>query len=161
MKPGNDQFTEIIEWGKNSENVRAMIMTGSRAQTGSNTDSLSDYDIELYVRELSPFMNDDWMQFLGEVMIRWPLEPGHTFSDHWLTRLVLFSNGNRFDFQVTTLHNPDLSTLRYGFKILFDKDGLFTGLKENAFPEDTILKPDNKKFQDIVNALFWDAIRGH
>ena len=95
MKADTNQLDSLIEWGTNSENVRAMLMTGSRAEPGSVIDNLSDFDIELYVRDLIPFRNDDWFQFLGKAMIRWPLEPAHTFSDQWLTRLVLFSNGSR------------------------------------------------------------------
>ena len=157
MKPEVDQFTELIDWGKDSENVRAMLMTGSRAEPNSFTDSLSDYDIELYVKDTAPFLKDDWMEFLGNIMIRWPLEPASTFSEHWITRLVIFTNGSRFDFQITGLQNPDHSTLRHGFKIILDKDNLFSCLAADPIRDKPVSVPDEKKFLDLVNAYFWDA----
>lgn len=82
--------------------VRALVLTSSRVIPGSAIDFLSDYDIELYVTDLTPFQaGDDWVSFLGPIMVRWPYKPRTTFHPDWLTRLFLFKDGVRVDFQIT------------------------------------------------------------
>jgi len=42
--------------------IRAAILTSSRARPAAEVDFLSDYDIELYVSDLSIFKKDDSCQ---------------------------------------------------------------------------------------------------
>ena len=71
----------------------------SRANTGSRVDVFSDYDIELYVLDIQSFMNDEWLSFFARPMIRWPFKPMPTHRRDWITRLVIFENEVRIDFQ--------------------------------------------------------------
>jgi aminoglycoside 6-adenylyltransferase len=47
----------LIAWARNSENVRAMVMTGSAA--AHETHPLSDRDIEIYATDPTPLLADD------------------------------------------------------------------------------------------------------
>lgn len=63
----------IKEWAVKNSLIRVCLLTGSRASSGKEVDLLSDYDIDLYVNNLDPFLlNDDWLEPFGPVMIRWP-----------------------------------------------------------------------------------------
>jgi aminoglycoside 6-adenylyltransferase len=72
------------------------------------------------VSDIEPFLEgDEWLEAFGSVMVRWPLRPRSTFDENWLTRLVLFNDGVRIDFQdprddgqctyfvCTLIHEPD------------------------------------------------------
>lgn len=113
--------------------------------------------MELYADDLSPFQNDNWLEFLGEIGIRWPLKPGHTFSDQWLTRLVMFRCGTRFDLQITNIKKPDPSVHAFGYEVIFDKDQIFQMTEEkNVTP---IPQPiaDENEFKILVNDFLWDV----
>jgi len=134
-----------------------MILRGSRSNPNSYTDDLSDYDIELYVKNIPQFLNDDWLNFFGNAMIKWPLKPMPTFNKHWITRLVLFENKVRIDFQITSLKSIDASAYEDGYKVLVDKDGLTINLAKPTFSKNNIKKPGKEEFEELLNAFFWDA----
>jgi aminoglycoside 6-adenylyltransferase len=91
----------LQSWAEEQDSVVAMILTGSRANPSAVTDIFSDYDIQLFVTDIEPYMNDEWLSYFGNVMIKWPLTPMSTFDKNWITRLVLFDSGVRIDFQIT------------------------------------------------------------
>ena len=43
-------------WAEEKDNVRCAILTSSRVRPNATIDFLSDYDIELYVSDLKPFL---------------------------------------------------------------------------------------------------------
>ncbi|MEM1155910.1 MAG: aminoglycoside 6-adenylyltransferase, partial [Pseudomonadota bacterium] len=81
--------------------VNALVLTGSRADAARELDALSDYDVEVLVTSWESFQqSDEWLRPFGEVLIRWPIHPQTTFSEAWLTRLVVFQDKVRIDFQI-------------------------------------------------------------
>lgn len=153
-----DVIGALRAWAETDDSVRAMILTGSRAEPGSATDVFSDYDIELYVCSVQPFMSDDWLSFLGHVMVRWPLKPMPTFDQDWITRLVLFEDWVRVDFQITAKESPDAASCDSGFRVLVDKCGLTENLKSGpAFSRRVITEPTRDAYEALANAFFWDA----
>jgi len=153
-----DVIGTLRAWAETDDSVRAMILTGSRAEPGSATDVFSDYDIELYVCSIQPFMSDDWLSFLGHVMVRWPLKPMPTFDQDWITRLVLFEDWVRVDFQITAKESPDATSYDSGFRVLVDKCGLAENLKSSpAFSRCAVAGPTRDAYEALANAFFWDA----
>ena len=144
-------------WADENDLVRAMILTGSRADPRSTTDILSDYDVKLYVSSVQPFMTDDWLGFFGDVMARWPLQPGPTFDRDWITRLVLFENRVRIDFQITAKEAVDPIECDSGFRVLVDKCGLTAALSEATPARHIITRPTRNDYEALVNDFFWDA----
>lgn len=110
--------------------------TSSRVVPGSSVDLLSDYDIELYVSDLVPFeLSDEWLGFLGKIMVRWPFKPRSTMKPDWNTRLVLFENKIRVDFQITANLDVPPSAYANDRKVLIDKDNLFGHLQEPKYTD--------------------------
>ena len=102
MPNSNDVLDHFIKWAKDTDLIRCAILTGSRVNPNPCIDFLSDYDIELFVSDIDLFSkNDDWAMPFGTIMIRWPHKPASTFDPNWITRLFLFKNGVRIDFQIT------------------------------------------------------------
>jgi len=158
MPEKDDVIEELQDWAHRNELVRAMILTGSRANPHCTTDFLSDYDIELYVSSVLPFMNDNWLSFFGDVMSRWPLKPGPTFDRDWITRLVLFENRVRIDFQITASEPVDSTIHDGGYRVLVDKHGLADDLKAPTFSRHLITRPTRDDYEALVNEFFWDVI---
>jgi len=103
-------------------------------------------------------MNDEWLSFFGDVVIKWPLKPMSTFDKNWITRLVLFDNGVRIDFQITSKKSIEASAYDSGFKVLVDKQGLTKSLDEPTFSKYIIKKPTRDEYEALVNGFFWDVI---
>ncbi len=157
MKREDEVIGRLRDWANGNDSVRAVVLVGSRVEPDSRPDDLSDYDIELYVNDIQPFMNDDWLAHFGEVMVRWPLQPMSTFSQDWLTRLVLFKNRVRIDFQITTMDSIEPSAYDGGHRALVDKDALTRELDEATFSEYIIKKPAKEEYEALVNGFFWEA----
>ena len=103
MRKEKEVLLQLDTWARKNDLIRAAILTSSRTNPEQPVDFLSDYDIELYVSDLKPFVEDDqWLNVFGPIMVRWPYKPCSTdFSDDYVTRLVLFKDYVRIDFQIT------------------------------------------------------------
>ncbi len=150
-------LNQVSSWAANNENVRAAILTSSRVDPKRTLDFLSDYDIELYVLDLKAFENDDWLIVFGQIMVRWPLLPRFTSKEGGLTRLVLFKDGIRIDFQILDKKQIEPDTYENGFRVLIDKDGLTSNLNPPTYTKYSIQKPTEAYFTERVNAFWWDA----
>jgi len=157
-KQEKEVIEELQNWASENDDVRAMVLTSSRVNPDSFIDIFSDYDIELYVKDTQVFMNDEWLSFFYEPMIRWPLKPMSTFSKDWITRLVIFENEVRIDFQITSKNSIDPNAYDNGYRVLVDKDGLTKDLNEPTFSEYLIKKPTQEEYDSLINSFFWDAI---
>jgi aminoglycoside 6-adenylyltransferase len=158
MRGETEILTQIDSWAQEEACVRAVILTGSRADPKEQADSLSDYDIALYVNDWSPFQeSDNWLKRFGSIMVRWPLVPRSTFDSNWLTRLVLFEDGARIDFQITEERNIGPNEYDNGYRVLIDKDGMTCSIEAPSFTVFNIKKPSRDEFEDLINEFWWDA----
>lgn len=149
---------QLTNWAKQNSLIQGMVLTSSRVIPGSVVDILSDYDIELYVSDLEAFAKDDeWLQFLGSILVRWPYKPRSTMHPSWITRLVLFDDGVRVDFQITSNLNVPKDRYLNGFKILVDKEHLFVGLEEPTYREFIVKRPTVQEYEELVHEFWWDA----
>jgi len=55
MRTEEEVLSHFKKWARNNELVRAAVLTSSRAKPEAELDFLSDYDIELYVSDISEF----------------------------------------------------------------------------------------------------------
>lgn len=125
LRTEEEVLTQFNKWAQSNDLIRAAVLTSLRVDPKGVTDFLSDYDIELYVSDLEPFRKDDeWLSVFGPIMVRWPLKPRSTFDEKRLTRLVLFKDGVRIDFQITDKTEIEPDAYDDGYRILLDKDDL-------------------------------------
>ncbi len=135
-----------------------MVLTSSRAQPNSHLDFLSDYDVELFVSRLDPFSRDDaWLEAFGSILVRWPYRPRPTGVGSAITRLVLFSDGVRIDFQIDEVAAFDPSGYDDGYRVLVDKDGTTAGIPEPTFSQYVIREPSREAFESVAHEFWWDA----
>ncbi|NMC35846.1 aminoglycoside 6-adenylyltransferase [Candidatus Beckwithbacteria bacterium] len=149
---------QLRKWAKFNDVVRAVVLTSSRSDnTNATVDQFSDYDVVVYVNSLDDFRNDDWLPFFGKILVKWPLKPESEFGENWLTRLVIFENRTRIDFQITTdTHTPPFD-YDLGYLVIIDKDGFTKNFPKATKTKHLIQKPTQQEFLEMVNAFFWDA----
>jgi aminoglycoside 6-adenylyltransferase len=145
-------------WARNNELVRAAILTSSRANPERETDLLSDYDIELFVSDIEPFRQSDaWLAHFGEVMVRWPFKPRPGTPRADITRLVIFRDAVRIDFQIHKVAEIAPDAYDDDYKVLLDKDGLLSRLSPPAHTRHLIKKPTRDQYETLVNEFWWNA----
>jgi aminoglycoside 6-adenylyltransferase len=154
----SDAVIEALKkWATFTENVRAVVLTSSRSgKTNAPMDQFSDYDVVVYTNSLNTYRDDEWLSFFGSVLVKWPLKPESEFGPNWLTRLVVFENRLRIDFQITTKTTPPRD-FDLGYMVVVDKDGFTKNFPESTKTEHLIKKPTEQEFLEIVNGFFWDA----
>lgn len=154
----DEVISALKRWAESNDNVRVLVLTSSRSgKTDASIDQFSDYDVVVYVNSLDNFQNDDWLTFFGNVLAKWPLKPESKFGENWITRLVIFENRTRIDFQITTETNTPPFDYDLGYSVIIDKDGFTKDFPEPTKTKHLIKKPTEREFSEMVNAFFWDA----
>jgi aminoglycoside 6-adenylyltransferase len=113
----------IVRWGEAREDVRAVVLTSTRAREGAFVDALSDYDVVLYASEPARFLGDrGWTAELGPVLVQMPPR-GREHAWGYPTRLVLYEDGARIDFTILDAGVPATLSdeLDAGYRVLLDK----------------------------------------
>lgn len=158
MRTEEEVLTQFDTWAQKDDQIRAAVLTSSRVSPERETDFLSDYDIELYVADLDPFRRDDqWLSAFGPILVRWPLRPRSTFSEEWLTRLVLFRDGVRIDFQISDRQVIEPDAYENGYRVLLDKDGLTAGLREPTYSKYYVRRPSQEEYDTLIHEFWWNA----
>lgn len=163
MRTENTVLQQLDIWAKANANVRAMLLTSSRANPNVFIDMFSDYDVELFVTELTRFLDDDWLvQTFGEILVHWPAQPVN--NEGWITRLVIFANGMRIDFQISTVASlaelcatpalPD--AYNNGYRVLLDKDRLTKELPAPSYTAYQVTPPSQVQYEARLQGFWWD-----
>ncbi|WP_226675323.1 aminoglycoside 6-adenylyltransferase [Mesobacillus jeotgali] len=161
MKQEQQMLNELLGWARQNDNIRTVLMTSSRANPRAFTDLFTDYDFEIFVNELDSFVQDDgWLDQFGSLIKKVVLQDGD-----WRTRLVLYEDGTKMDFQITTndfvKHLASMSELPdaydNGYKVLLDKDGIAKGIPLPSYTAYITKKPSAERFADIINSFWGDT----
>jgi aminoglycoside 6-adenylyltransferase len=156
---------EIIDLIKNvaanDERIRAVLLTGSRAQPHHISDRFSDFDIMFIVHDISSFLGDhSWIDIFGErLVMQMPddmtIPPAVKKDDSRFSYLMLFKDYNRIDLTIFSIGNIDSFKPESLTLVLSDKDGLFNELPAASNSDYLIGKPTRKEFTDCCNEFWW------
>lgn len=157
---------QLIQWGEQQPQVRAMLLTSSRAIPQAPRDVFSDYDVILALRDIQPFYADrTWLEVFGTVLVlyRDPLIP-----DNGLERsgyVTQYENGLKIDFSlwpiellqrvVAAAQLP--AEFDAGYQVLLDKDHLTDELKPPTYTAYIPTPPSEAEYQDTIEGFFLDA----
>jgi aminoglycoside 6-adenylyltransferase len=159
LRTEKEVLAQFEDWAQANDLIRAAVLTSSRVKPNTTTDFLSDYDIELYVTELQSFQqNDDWLNTFGPIMVRWPYKPRSTGNEGGITRLVLFKDGVRIDFQITDKLEIEPDAYQDVYQVLIDKDNLTGCLNKPTDQEYIVKAPTQEEFETLVSEFWWAAI---
>ena len=159
MRSEQEIHNLIMAFAKNEENIRAVVLNGSRANPNVKKDILQDFDIACLVKDVAPYIRNDRIPaYFGETLIVQEPEnmqdPPAENNGHY-AYLMQFMDGNRIDlsfYPLSQLENVLNDSLTV---VLLDKDGLLPKLPPSNDSDYLPKKPTEKQFQDCCNEFWW------
>ena len=159
MRTEQQMLELIMNTARNDARVRAVIMSGSRANSQAQKDFFQDFDIAYFVTEVDTFTQDhSWINRFGEIMIlQMPdtMRVPSPMNDGRFAYLMQFTDGNRIDLtlfpvaKLSEFHRESLSLL------LLDKDGIFEAFPPPTESDFLPTPPTAKAFGDCCNEFWW------
>lgn len=164
--PGDDAMIQrLVDWGNERDNVRAMLLTSTRAVPGGRVDALSDYDVILALRDIRPLAEDHrWIGDFGEVLVAYwdPVEVDAATGLATSGNVVQYNSALKIDVTLwpeamvaAIARMPRLpAELDAGYRVLLDKDGLTRDLRAPSFAGYRPERPDEATYLTLVNDFF-------
>ncbi len=159
MRSPQEMLDIILHTAQEDERIRAVILSGSRANPMAQPDIFQDFDIIYLATDLQPYIrNLAWIERFGErIIMQLPDDMGDPAPDAGpgYTYLMQFADGNRIDLTIYPLDQVANLKLDSHSVALLDKDGLLAGLPP-ASDDDFLPKPPTpKQFADCCNEFWW------
>ena len=159
MRTEQEMLDLILTYARDHDEVRAVVMNGSRVNPNARKDPFQDYDIVYYVRDVEPFRRSmDVVRYFGEIMILQTPEdmanPPPENDGHY-TYLMQFMDGNRIDLSFDGLHHTGVTFSDSLSLVLLDKDNLFGELPPPSDVGYLPQPPTAKAFDDCCNEFWW------
>ena len=159
MRTEREMLDLILAFAREHDEVRAVVMNGSRVNPNASKDPFQDYDIVYYVQSVDPFRRSrDVVRCFGEMMI---LQTPEDMSDppaegdgHY-TYLMQFMDGNRIDLSFYASNRLDVTLNDSLSLVLLDKDDRLGELPPSSDAGYLPQKPNAKAFDDCCNEFWW------
>ena len=156
MRTTEEMLELILNVAKEDPDIRAVLMSGSRANKDCPVDKYQDFDIVYFVKDVQPYWdNMSWIEekFGKPILVQKPesIELIPPDRDGNYAYLMIFEDGNRIDLQFTaSIYEDDGEPV----VLLLDKDGTFPDIKVQ---EDFwyVRKPSQKYFADCCCEFHW------
>ena len=151
----DDVLKILLSYAYNDENIRAVLMEGSRAF--GKVDQYSDYDIVYVTRSSKPYFNGGILPFLtdkfGEIAVM--QTPGNGDPHNVYTHLVQFTSGVRIDLTFNSLEFLERVPLESATVVLVDKDDRFTDVPPPSDADFWLKCPSEEEFINHCNEFWW------
>lgn len=157
MRTDEEMMDLILSFARDRDDVRAVVMTGSRANPAAGCDQLQDYDITYVVEDLAPYRrNAQIPHYFGEIMIlQNPDDMGDTVADRpSYAYLMQFMDGNRIDLTFRPVSDVGPIFADSLSLVLLDKDARFK-LPPPSLRSYLPTRPTAKQFADCCNEFWW------
>ena len=113
MRSEKEMYDLILGYANADENIRAVILNGSRANPNRKPDPFNDFDIVYLVRDLTPCKEKAYYKDFGEILVCERTDESELFKEHFpefVCYLMQFADGNRIDLTVSSISNPGHGT---------------------------------------------------
>lgn len=160
----NEFLDRVTRWATAEENVRSLIVVGSRARANRPADEWSDLDLVLTARRARILLDsDDWLQAIGEPWVTYVQRT--PIGGAMLERRVLFAGGVAVDFVPlptgglrAVVMRPAIARLvARGVRTLVDKDGEVDAIPIPA-GQPSVRPPDLDTFRAAVHEFLYHAV---
>ena len=157
MRNEEQVLKQILDFANNDENIRAVVMNGSRVNPNIEPDIFSDYDVICFVEDIDKYIRDQsWIPYFGDMVIyqfnRHDEEP-----DEQYVFLMQFSDGVRIDLSFASYKMIVPSLEDSLTVVLLDKDGLIPSLPDPSEASYVTPKPNQAEYDLMVNEFWWVA----
>ncbi len=157
---------KLTDWANSRADIRAVLLTSSRAMPGSTLDEFSDYDVIFVTGDIKPYRdNESWLNEYGKVLAlyRDPVQTVYGFEK--FTDVTQYESGLKIDFTLWPVGllkhiaaMPELPDyIDDGYKVLLDKDGLAGNMKAPSGKAFIPKPPAEAEYLKCVNSLFNNA----
>jgi aminoglycoside 6-adenylyltransferase len=166
MSSQDNTIDKLTAWANRKKDIRAVILTSSRARPNSTVDEFSDYDVILAVEDIQPYLDDEsWLEDFGKVLVvyRDPVEERYGFKR--FIRVTQYESGLKIDFTLWPVgllkHVAAMEKLpdyiNDGYKVLVDKDRLTRGMKEPSYKAFILKPPTEAEYRTFIEEFFSNA----
>jgi aminoglycoside 6-adenylyltransferase len=149
----------ILNLANSHDDIRLVVMNGSRVNPKAKRDLFQDYDIACYVRNMRPFRrNMEIPPYFGEIMILQLPEDMNDpppNDDGWYSYLMQFMDGNRIDLGFHPMDELQKCLDDSLSLVLLDKDNLVGELPPPSDRSYLPKPPTAKQFDDCCNEFWW------
>ena len=159
MRSEKEMYELILNYARGDDNIRAVLLNGSRANPNAPKDIFQDYDIACLVNDVTPYMrNPDIPRVFGEILI---LQEPEDMQDPppeivgTYTYLMQFKDGNRIDLGFLPLDRLDEWIKDSQTIVLVDKDSILGGIPPASDRDYLPKQPTEKQFRDCCNEFWW------
>jgi aminoglycoside 6-adenylyltransferase len=162
MRSDKEMLDLILNIAEQDDNIRAVIMNGSRVHPNAKKDPFQDFDIVYLVRQVDPYKrNKEFIRLFGEMMIlQTPedmIDPPAENDGHY-TYLMQFMDGNRIDLSFYSLETIQSNISDSLTVVLLDKDHLIPELPLPTDRDYLPKPPTAKLFDDCCNEFWWVSV---
>ena len=157
----------LVRWAESRPDIRAMLLTSTRANPQARVDEFSDYDIILAVTDHTRYSESDgWLEDLGPVLTLYRDPISTELGFETFCRVTHYEDGTKIDFIVLPVgllrriaEQPGLPDyLDVGYAVLVDKDGLTANLAHPTYRAHIPAVPTQKEYQDLVGEFFSETL---
>lgn len=158
-------YDRIIGWAESIDDVRAVLITSSRAVPGAPVDAYSDYDLIIVVRDVLAYAErNDWLAAFGDVVIAYwdPVDTDERTGRVQSSNIVQYASGLAIDFGIWP--EPALAELAddhrlteeldAGYRVLVDKDGVAARLEPPTYRGYIPRPPNEPTYQRLITDFF-------
>lgn len=159
MRSDKEILDLILQFARENEDVRVVIMNGSRVNPNAKIDPFQDYDILCLVRSVEPFRrNPEIPRYFGDILVMETpedMDDPPPANDGGYGYLMQFIDGSRIDLGFTPLERARECVEDTLSVVLLDKDNLIGELPPPSDRSYLPKKPTAKAFEDCCNEFWW------
>jgi aminoglycoside 6-adenylyltransferase len=156
----------LVQWGREHPDVRAMILTSTRANPHARVDAFSDYDVIVAVYDIWPFYEDrSWLERFGRVLVLYRDPMAMEYGLDRFAYITQYEDGTKIDFtlwpagMVERVAQEEAlpNYLDVGYRVLLDKDGGTAGLGPSRYRAHVPTRPTEAEFMTLVEEFYHEA----
>jgi len=159
MRSEREIINLLLAFANREENIRVVLMNGSRVNPNVQKDPFQDFDVVYLVKKVEPYKrNKEIVNYFSELMI---LQTPEDMSDpppegdgHY-SYLMQFMDGNRIDLSFYPIDQLDKILKDSLTVVLLDKDRIVKDLPPPSDIDYLPKEPTLRLFQDCCNGFWW------
>jgi len=155
MRSEEQVINQIMAFCRADDNIRAVIMNGSRVNPNTEKDIFCDYDIVCFVYDLNQYVSDQsWISYFGDLVIM-QFNRHDDYPEEQYVYLMQFADGVRIDLSFASM-NMIVQSIEDSLTIvLLDKDQCMPLVPAPNDSSYITKPPDQKTFEVTVNEFWW------
>ncbi|WDV46679.1 aminoglycoside 6-adenylyltransferase [Clostridiaceae bacterium M8S5] len=155
MKTEDKILDLILRYAKEDEDVRAVLMNGSRVNPNVDDDDFSDYDVVFAVNNPDKYIKDtSFIEFFGKPIM---IQQNDIFANNqkYYMYLMLFEGDFRIDLQFFPAKHIQARNYDSLEILLLDKDNTIDNLPAPTDEIYRVNRPMKYEFEHCLNNFFW------